>query len=143
MIYLDSSSLLKLFLEDRFTDAVDMAISNEKMVIVSLLTELETSVQIRAQRLGGAIKQSQYLLSVERLSRMITIRPFESKVIPARAFRTAFRQHQSSGVHCRSLDRLHLGAMEELGIERLMTHDLRQAAAAQELGYEVTSPGLG
>ena len=41
-----------------------------------------------------------------------------------------------------SLDRLHLAAMEELRISRLMTHDARQAEAAWELGYEVISPGL-
>jgi len=32
--------------------------------------------------------------------------------------------------------------MEELKITRLMTHDTRQAEAARELGYQVTSPGL-
>lgn len=35
-----------------------------------------------------------------------------------------------------------LAAMEELGIKRLMTHDLRQVEAARELGYAVDSPGL-
>jgi hypothetical protein len=41
----------------------------------------------------------------------------------------------------RTLDRLHLAAMEELGLHRLMTHDVPQAEAARVLGYAVLSPG--
>jgi predicted nucleic acid-binding protein len=36
---------------------------------------------------------------------------------------------------------LHLAAMEELKISRLMTHDERQAKAAVEAGFEVVRPG--
>ena len=36
-----------------------------------------------------------------------------------------------------SLDRLHLAAMEDLGVRRLMTADEAQAAAAKALGFEV------
>jgi hypothetical protein len=41
----------------------------------------------------------------------------------------------------RTLDRLHLAAMEELGLHRLMTHDGPQAKAAAARGYAVLSPG--
>lgn len=51
------------------------------------------------------------------------------------------KTNASSG-HCLSLDRLHLAAMAELGVKRLMTHDGRQAEAARELGYEVEMPGV-
>lgn len=60
-----------------------------------------------------------------------------------RVFQTAVGQHQKTLTRCRTLDRLHLATVQELGITRLMTHDLRQTEAARELGYEVTSPGLG
>ena len=40
-----------------------------------------------------------------------------------------------------SLDRLHLAAMEELKVSRLMTHDEGQAKAAIEAGVEVVRPG--
>jgi len=39
--------------------------------------------------------------------------------------------------HCGTLDRLHLAAMELLGVSRLLTHDARQAQAARGLGFEV------
>ncbi|NQX01840.1 hypothetical protein HQ447_14385 [bacterium] len=68
--------------------------------------------------------------------------PFTVATLTGDVFRAALAQHLSTTVHCRSLDRLHLAAMEELKITRLMTHDTRQAEAARELGYQVTSPGL-
>jgi hypothetical protein len=36
---------------------------------------------------------------------------------------------------------LHLAAMEELKISRLMTHDESQAQAAMEAGFKVVRPG--
>lgn len=57
-------------------------------------------------------------------------------------FQTALRQHRSSGSqHCRSWDRLHLAAMEELEVSRLMTHDAAQAKAAMDAGFQVIRPG--
>jgi predicted nucleic acid-binding protein len=53
------------------------------------------------------------------------------------AVRTALARR----VHCRTLDRLHLAAMEELSLRRLMTTDTAQAAGGKALGFEVVSPG--
>ena len=68
--------------------------------------------------------------------------PFETPKLSWTVFATAATQHGIAKTHCRSLDRLHLAAMEELQISHLMTHDARQAEAAREPGYEVLSPGL-
>ena len=57
-------------------------------------------------------------------------------------FETAFRQHVGAGrTHCRTLDRLHLAAMTEPDVARLMTHDVAQARAARALVFEVVIPG--
>ena len=70
--------------------------------------------------------------------------PFEFRTLPAAIFQTALRQHRNSvNTHCRSLDRLHLAAMEELEISRLMTHDEGLAQAALDAGFEVIRPGRG
>lgn len=39
------------------------------------------------------------------------------------------------------MDRLHLAAMEELGVNRLMTLDQTQADVAASLKYSVLQPG--
>ncbi|MGL4401147.1 MAG: PIN domain-containing protein [Luteolibacter sp.] len=142
MIYIDTSSLLKLFILDEHLRAVTSAIYRESAVVVSPLTELEASVQLKGTHLGGGMGPARYARMHHQLVETLENDPFVKRALVNRIFSSAIAQHSASSVHCRSLDRLHLAAMAELGIKRLMTHDFRQAAAARELGYEVVSPGL-
>lgn len=142
MTYLDTSSLLKLFIRDEHSEAVISAIQNETTVMVSPLTELEASVQLRGLHLGGMMESARYLRMCERLAETMAGHPFLLRPLASSVFSKALTQHAQSPIHCRSLDRLHLAAMEELGLRRLMTHDERQAEAARELGYDVVMPGV-
>jgi predicted nucleic acid-binding protein len=142
MIYIDTSSLLKLIVTDHHSAAVEAVIANEENVIVSTLTELEAYVQVRARSRSGKAQARKMKRSLVDLEEILDALPFSTRQLSGAIFPNAIKQHENSGVHCRSLDRLHLAAMAELGIRRLMTHDTRQADAARELGYEVISPGL-
>jgi predicted nucleic acid-binding protein len=143
MIYLDTSCLLKLLLEEPESQAVRLAVAREADVIVSALTELETSVQLRAGWLAGEYRQARYRAYIGRLNAFRAFDPFRFRPLPGSLFATALRQDRGAGrVHCRTLDRLHLAAMEELGVRRLMTNDAAEAAGATALGFEVMSPGL-
>ena len=141
MIYIDTSSLLKLVITDRFSTFVELAIASEPVVIVSSLGELETRVQLRGLAKGGIIRTSRIQRIGEKLALNLKSAPFVIRSLSGDVFATALIQHEIAKSHCRSLDRLHLAAMEELRISRLMTHDARQAEAARELGSEVISPG--
>jgi uncharacterized protein len=141
MLYLDTSSLLKLLLPEPESQKVQDAIAAEDRVIVSTLAELEAEVQLRAGWEGGTFTRTQYRRLTQRLRGFLDHEPFDYRSLPGTLFQSALRQlRQSEGPHVRTLDRLHLAAMEELGIRRLMTHDLAQSAAAQALGYEALSP---
>lgn len=131
-----------MFIPDRGSVAVDGAIQRESAVVVSPLTELETFVQIKAHCLGGGMGTMRYARTCERLAGTLSSAPFVKRALASRIFPEAIKQHATSSLHCRSLDRLHLAAMAELGVRRLMTHDLRQAEAAKELGYEVLMPDM-
>jgi hypothetical protein len=85
-----------------------------------------------AQEPGGAGSQASFQKTA----------PFEFRDLPGAVFQLAILQHVSAQWHCRTLDRLHLAAMKELGLRRLLTNDAKQAAAARALGYEVVSPGV-
>jgi len=142
MIYLDASSLLKLLWNEPESSAVIDAVAAEADVLVSVLTELETVVQLKAAWLGGDYT----LPRLRRLEGQFAVLrnqpPYEFRQVSSALFQTALRQHRNAGeVHCRSIDRLHLAAMEELHLTRLMTHDERQAKAAVEAGFEVVRPG--
>jgi predicted nucleic acid-binding protein len=141
VIYIDSSSLLKTMWEEPESDAVRVAIAGEAQVVVSTLTELETEVQLRAKWLGGAITRLRYHAYRAKLASFKNTSPFEFRELPGAVFQLAIRQHVSGRWHCRTVDRLHLAAMSELGLRRLLTNDSKQAAAAGALGYDVVSPG--
>ena len=141
MLYLDTSSLLKSFFAEPESDAVDAALAVEDAVIISPLTELETFVQLRARWLGGRLTLAKYRRSLDQFEALRNRSPFVFRPLSGAVFATAIRQHRKADdLHCRSLDRLHLAAMEELEITRLMTHDSRQAAAARAAGFRVLTP---
>jgi hypothetical protein len=118
------------------------AIDLEPLVIVSALAELEVMVQLKADYLGGTLTRPNWRQLEARLSILRHQEPYEFRPVPASLFRTALRQHRRAGnIHCRTINRLHLAAMEELGLKRLMTHDIRQAKAALQAGFEVSCPG--
>jgi hypothetical protein len=134
--------LLKLLLPEPESPAVQAAVAAEDRVVLSTLVELETEVQLRAAWLDGRFTRSRYRALTERLRLLSQQDPFIVRPLPGTIFQTALRQHRERpGPHVRTLDRLHLAAMEELGLHRLMTHDVPQAEAARVLGYAVLSPG--
>jgi predicted nucleic acid-binding protein len=99
-------------------------------------------VQLKADWTGGILTRKQWRQVETQFGILRNQPPFEFRALPAAVFQTALRQHRNSGdKHCRSLDRLHLAAMEELKVSRLMTHDEGQAKAAIEAGFEVIRPG--
>lgn len=75
---------------------------------------------------------------------MRNLDPFHFRGLPAAVFSTALRQHRHpQAAYCRSLDRLHLAAMEELKLKRLITLDAIQGKVAAALDYEVLYPRRG
>ena len=141
MLYLDTSSLLKLLLPEPESGRVQQAAGEESLVLVSALAELEAEVQLRAGWLGGDFTRTQYRRLVQCLRGLKEENPFEFRSLPGTLFQTALQQHRAAEhPHIRTLDRLHLAAMQELAARRLMTHDQAQAQAARALGYEVLTP---
>ncbi len=142
MIYIDSSCLLKLLLEEPESEAVRHMVAQEEAVVVSPLAVLETAVQLRSGWRGGRFRERRYRAYAGRLRAFRETDPFRFVSLPGTVFQTALRQHGATDQsHCRTLDRLHLAAMEELGVRRLVTNDDLQAAAARRIGFDVFMPG--
>ncbi|MGA2555186.1 MAG: type II toxin-antitoxin system VapC family toxin [Verrucomicrobiota bacterium] len=142
MIYTDTSCLLKVLRPEPLSESVWRAIQGESSVVVSALAELETLVQLKAAWTSGSLTRNQWRQMEAKFGHLRNQPPFEFRTLASAVFHVALRQHRNSGDgHCRSLDRLHLAAMEELKISRLMTHDESQAKAALEAGFKVVRPG--
>src|SRR5213593_738193 len=124
MIYIDTTCLMKLLLLEPASHAVRQAVAREDAVVVSSLAELETEVQLKASYLGGELRASQWRQHLLRLAAFRNLDPFQFRVLGGSLFQTALRQHRRNRqIHCRTLDRLHLAAMEELRLNRLLTTD--------------------
>jgi len=136
-LYLDTSCLVKLLKVEPETDAVSKLVHGEEEVVVSELALLEAELQITAASLGGELTPGQ---AGETLKATTREHPFMVRAVGADVFQIARRQAAGKG-YCRTLDRLHLAAMESLGVRRLLTHDDQQAAAARALGFAVVRPG--
>jgi predicted nucleic acid-binding protein len=142
MIYLDSSCLIKILIEEPESPEVRSCVQREEGVIISALAELEAEIHLKAVALGGVISTPQWRHYSAQLASLRNLDPFHFRHLPAAVFSTALKQHRTPrGAYCRSLDRLHLAAMEELNVRRLMTLDRGQASAAAALNYEIVEPG--
>ena len=141
MLYLDSSSCLKLLWPEAESGAIATSLAEEDDVCISRLTELEVAVQLRAAWLGGEYSRAGYRAYHRRLQSFREQAPFRFRDLPGSTFGLAVdRLDQQDRVHLRTLDRLHLAAMEELGARRIMTHDRRLAEVARDAGLTVLSP---
>ena len=140
--YLDTSCLLKLLLIEPGSRDVRDFVATADDVLVSSLTRLEAEVTLEGGHRGGRLRAGQWKAFREKLGSLLDLAPFRACPLPGSLFETALaQQHRPGSVHCRSLDRLHLAAMEELRTTHLVTHDAAQATAARALGYRVDEPG--
>ena len=142
MVYIDSSSLLKLIWQEPESELVDDVVRTEDAVVVSSLAALEIDVQLEAAWHAGRYSAGRWRRYREKIAALRDTEPFRFRTLPGAVFDVALRQPREAGrVHCRSVDRLHLAAMAELGVTRLLTHDTAQAAAARAVGFDVVMPG--
>ena len=141
MIYIDTSSLLKLLFNEPESSAIRQRVATEHDVRVSSLTRLEAQVQLKAGWLGGDYRKAKYQAYMKKLEAFGDMDPFHFAPLAGSVFETAMLQNsESTKHHLRTLDRLHLAAMAELGISRLMTNDSHQAEVATHAGYDVVVP---
>lgn len=138
--YIDTSCFLKLLFPEPESAAVADIVVKEEVIVVSGLTRVEAEQQIVARHLGGHITAARRRKIQTGLVSLLDKSPFESRLSGSGLWDLALTQMTKSKVHCRTLDRLHLAVMAEMGTHRLITHDRRQAAAAIDAGFEVITP---
>jgi predicted nucleic acid-binding protein len=124
--YLDTSAALKLVLDEVESSALVQAVDDAQPELVACWL-LETELRRAAQRTPE--------LSQELASELLeTVSLFE---VPGSLFREA---GMLPGTHLRSLDALHLAAAVRIGVERLVTYDVRMTESARLLGLSVLAP---
>lgn len=124
--YLDTSAALKLLVEEEESDALARAIDGAAPDLVGCWL-LDTELRRAAQRETGFTQEdvSDFLDGVDLYE------------VPASLFREA---GLLPGVNLRSLDALHLAAAVRIGVDDLVTYDIRMSESARALGLSVVSP---
>ena len=138
-LYLDASCLLKLLLAEPESPRVRELLAAETQISVCSLAVLEAQSVLLAMKLGGEISPRLHLRLAAGLDEMLAHAPFIVIPLAPAAAEAALRQ-LAAGPYCRTLDRLHLGAMEVMRVRRLLTNDDAQAEAARALGFSVLLP---
>jgi len=141
-LYVDTSCFLKLFFPEPESARVAELISAETRAVVSTLVRLETLGHVLGRVAGGLMTRSAGGKLIRRIDQTIDAEPYDLVSCPGSIIEVAEAQVRplAKPAHCRTLDRLHLATMHVLGLQRLLTNDDRQAAAANALGFEVLSP---
>ena len=117
-LYLDTSCILKVFFPEPETAKTLAVISAESRVVVSSLARLEMLSQIHARVAGGLLSASRARRLLQRVDAVLKMAPYELARCPADLIEIADAQMQPirKSVYCRTLDRLHLAAMEAHGV---------------------------
>lgn len=124
--YLDTSAALKLLVEEAESAALAAAIDTEEPDLVACFL-LETELRRTVHRDTGISQSdvSSFLDGVGLYELPVSL--FQEAGLPG-------------GRNLRSLDALHLAAAIRIGVEQVVTYDLRMADAARDLGLSVASP---
>ncbi len=127
--YADTSAALKLVLEEAESSALAAAIADGRATLIGTRL-LETEMRRAAHR-------SPDLDQAEVTAFLATLDIYS---LTDALYRQA---GLLPGANLRSLDALHLAAAVALGVDAILTYDLRMAEAAGELGVPVIAPTDG
>ncbi|HEY4094557.1 MAG TPA: type II toxin-antitoxin system VapC family toxin [Baekduia sp.] len=132
VLYVDTSALVKLLVEETETDALRAELQRRDVVATSVITEIELARAAARARQRGATALDDVAVWA------ITAATLELELTPE--IRRAAAALQPSAV--RSLDAIHLATAASLGddLAGLLTYDIRMQDAAVALGVTVLAP---
>jgi uncharacterized protein len=128
-LYVDSSALLKRYVDEHDSDAALHAMSTDPVLLTSRITEVE--VRRNLSRLLGAPQ-----LASARRQFTVDLDAFALMAVDATICNDAARIAEQT--LCRTLDALHLASALRAGASTVvLTFDMRQASAARSVGLSV------
>lgn len=128
-LYVDSSALMKRYVDEHDSNAAIELMNSDPVLVTSRLTEVEVRRNL-ARLLNGDI------LDAQRQALSVDLDAFALVGLDPTTMNEAARIGEQT--LCRSLDAIHLGAAMRSGrTTTVLTFDVRQARAAREVGLNV------
>jgi hypothetical protein len=136
LLYLDASALVKIYIRERDSDAVEARLEGRRDLIVSDLTITEVASSLARRKRDRTLPDGAAETLYQGLWDDLRAGMFQSVEMASPVFREAERL-LLAGLPLRAGDSLHLGAAAVSGALVLMTFDRQLGAAARTLGLEV------
>ena len=128
-IYVDSSALLKRYIDEHDSAAAVDMMRSDPVIVTSRLTEVEVRRNLSRLLIGDDLDTARHQLSID-------LDAFALVNLDAGTCSEAARVAEQT--LCRSADALHIGAALRAGrATTLVTFDVRQARAARSVGLSV------
>lgn len=128
-LYVDSSALLKRYVDEPDSDLADELMRSDPVLVTSRLTEVEVRRNLARLLDGDDLERQRRALRDD-------LDAFALVSLDTTTMTTAARIAERT--QCRSLDSIHLAAASRAGRSTvLLTFDTRQAAAARASGLTV------
>ncbi|MFN2385534.1 MAG: type II toxin-antitoxin system VapC family toxin [Thermoanaerobaculia bacterium] len=142
-LYLDASALIKLYLPEPDSEAMERALLGRQDILVSDLAVTEAVSSFARRLREGTVERA----TAAHLSRTLVSHLDEDRYIRVELDRTTHRRAEqlllvSPGV-LRASDALHIALALSASAGALVTFDTRLAAAAQALGLATSAPESG
>lgn len=144
-VYLDTSALAKMYVPERWSDALEEALVGRRDVLVSELAVTELASALARRLRAGDLSAADGRRVYQRVMRDIVDGDFRRLELTADVHREAERLLMSVALRTalRASDALHLAQAALAGARALVTFDKRMADAAEALGtLELPASGL-
>ncbi|MDZ4140643.1 MAG: type II toxin-antitoxin system VapC family toxin [Methylotenera sp.] len=137
-VYVDTSVLIKWFIEEKNSNQVDVFFEKKLNYVLSDLVVLEFDCTLRRIRRSGKITEDYRLKATQALAEQIQDQWFEKVAFSNHVFKEAKRliEHVAP-LPLRSLDAVHLTIAQAHHIPQLATADAEMFEAAKILGFTV------
>jgi uncharacterized protein len=127
-LYVDSSALLKRYIDERDSEAAIELMASDPVLVTSRVTEVEVRRNLTRLLDGPALLGSRRTFNAD-------LDAFALVGIDAAICTEAARLAEQT--LCRSLDAIHLASALRAGRATVLTFDIRQAVAARTIGLRV------
>lgn len=139
MIYLDSSYLVKLYVREPGSEAVEAWLADQDgQVVCCLHGRLEMFAAFKRQQRERQLSEAQFRATVKRLEQeekagVIRWLPVDALLMTSACERL---RKLPSAVFLRSADALHLACAADAGLREIYSHDRHLLAAASHFGLK-------
>jgi predicted nucleic acid-binding protein len=128
-LYVDSSALLKRYVDEHDSDAAVQLMAADPVVVTSRITEIEVRRNLARLLTGSALDNTRRQFAVD-------LDAFALMSVDATVCNDAARIAEQT--LCRSLDAVHVASALRAGASTvLLTFDIRQASTARSMGLTV------